>query len=119
WLCYAGFYFCRKPFSIVKSDLGHALGFSPQQLSYIYSAYLIAYTLGQFGSSALGPILGSRVMLLAGMGISIGTAIVFGVSDQFAWFFVFMAINGFAQATGWSNTVGCMANWFRRSERGT
>src|SRR3954454_21726102 len=78
WLCYAGFYFCRKPFSIVKSDLGNALGFDPQQLAYIYSAYLITYTIGQFGSSALGPVVGARAMLLAGMSISIVTAIVFG-----------------------------------------
>ena len=119
WLCYAGFYFCRKPFSIVKSDLGLALGFSPQQLSYIYSAYLITYTIGQFVSSALGPVLGSRVMLLAGMSVSIGTAVIFGLTNQFAWFFAFMAINGLAQAAGWSNCIGCMANWFRRSERGT
>src|SRR5439155_26430369 len=72
WLCYAGLYFCRKPFSIVKSDLGHALGFDPRQLSYIYAAYLIAYALGQFASSALGPLVGARRMLLAGMGVSIG-----------------------------------------------
>lgn len=119
WLCYGGLYFCRKPFSIVKSDLGRTLGFSAQQLAYIYSAYLIAYTAGQFGSSALGPKLGSRVMLLAGMAISIGTAVLFGFTDQFAWFAVLMAVNGLAQATGWSNCVGCMANWFRRGERGT
>src|SRR5207249_313165 len=35
------------------------------------------------------------------------------------WFFVFMGINGFAQSVGWSSAVGCMANWFHRSERGT
>ena len=32
---------------------------------------------------------------------------------------VFMGVNGLAQATGWPSTVGVMANWTTRSERGT
>jgi OPA family sugar phosphate sensor protein UhpC-like MFS transporter len=30
-----------------------------------------------------------------------------------------MALNGLAQASGWSNNVGTMANWYARHERGT
>jgi sugar phosphate permease len=103
----------------VKSDLGRALSFDAQDLSIIYAAYLIAYTLGQFVSGALGPRFGARFMLLAGMGVSLLTAVAFGFAAQMPWFIVLMIINGFAQATGWSNNVGCMAAWFHRSERGT
>jgi sugar phosphate permease len=119
WLSYVGFYFARKPFSIVKSDLGKALSFDAQDLSFIYAAYLIAYTLGQFVSGALGPRFGARLMLLCGMGVSLLTAVAFGFAAQMPWFIALMILNGFAQATGWSNNVGCMAAWFHRGERGT
>jgi OPA family glycerol-3-phosphate transporter-like MFS transporter len=119
WLCYAGYYFCRKPFSIVKSDLGHALGFGADDLALVYSSYLIAYTVGQFAAGAVGPRFGPRVMLIAGMVLSIATSIAFGFTHQLAWFVTLMAINGLAQATGWSSNVGTMASWFHRGERGT
>lgn len=119
WLCYAGMYFCRKPFFIVKSDLGRELGFDAEKLAWIGTAYLIAYTIGQFVAGGLGQRLGSRRLLLGGMGVSIIAGIGFGVSEALAAFAILMVLNGFAQATGWSGTVGNMANWFRRNERGT
>jgi sugar phosphate permease len=119
WLCYAGFYFCRKPFYIAKSALGHELQFNASMLGAIGSVYLVAYTIGQFASGALGTRWGPRVMLLSGMGISIGANLGFGLSNSYWNFLALMAVNGLAQATGWSGTVGTMANWFRRSERGT
>jgi OPA family sugar phosphate sensor protein UhpC-like MFS transporter len=119
WICYAGFYFCRKPFYIAKSAIGHELLFSASMLGTIGSVYLVAYTIGQFASGALGSRWGPRVMLLTGMGISIAANLGFGLANSYANFLALMAINGLAQATGWSGTVGTMANWFRRKERGT
>ena len=71
WLCYAGFYLCRKPFSIVKKDLGDLLHFTPATLAVIYGSYLVAYTAGQFLSGAIGPRFGPRLMLLTGMRIEL------------------------------------------------
>lgn len=119
WLCYAGYYFCRKPFYIVKSALGTELNFDATALGLIGSVYLVAYAIGQFASGALGNRLGPRVLLLAGMALSIAANIGFGLSNSLESFLVLMALNGLVQATGWSGTVGTMANWFRRSERGT
>ncbi|MHB8873052.1 MAG: MFS transporter [Myxococcaceae bacterium] len=119
WLCYAGFYFCRKPFYIAKSALGHELKFDATMLGVIGSVYLVAYTIGQFVSGALGSKLGPRVMLLGGMAISLGANLGFGFANSYWNFIALMAVNGLCQATGWSGTVGTMANWFRRRERGT
>jgi OPA family sugar phosphate sensor protein UhpC-like MFS transporter len=118
WLCYAGFYFCRKPFSIVKSTMGHELGFDAQKLGTIGAAYLLAYAAGQFVAAWAGNRLGPRINLLAGMAISIAVGIAFGVTDTYATFLALMALSGLSQATGWSGTVGTMANWFHRKERG-
>ena len=119
WLCYVGFYFCRKPFYIVKSDLGDAAGWDASALGLIGSAYLIAYTVGQFVAGWSGTKFGPRRVLLLGMALSIGCNVAFGMTNNAVTFAAFMALNGLAQATGWSNTVGTMGNWFRRRERGT
>ncbi|MDP2315779.1 MAG: MFS transporter [Pseudomonadota bacterium] len=119
WLCYAGYYFCRKPFYLAKASLATELSFDATQLGTIGTAYLVAYALGQFVSGALGDKWGPRVLLLGGMGVSIGVNVGFGFGNTFAMFLGLMVFNGLAQATGWSGTVGTMANWFHRRERGT
>src|SRR3989344_31877 len=119
WLCYAGFYFCRKPFYITKAALAEDLHLSAAVLGAIGAAYLIAYTVGQFIAGIIGDRTGPRVLLLGGMLLSIACNLVFGISNSPALFLVFMALNGLSQATGWSGGVGTMANWFHRGERGT
>ncbi len=123
WLSYVGFYITRKPYSIVKADLGKELALGAQDLALIYAVYLIAYTIGQFASGAVGPRVGPRRMLLWGMGISAALSAIMGVLTQlpqlaFGGFAVAMGVLGLAQATGWSNNLGVMALWFRRHERG-
>lgn len=119
WVCYVGYYFPRKPFSIVKGDLGRELHFDSEMLAWIWTSYLVAYTVGQFVSGSVGPRVGPRLMLLVGMGVCAATAIATSFANQFAWFIALMAVLGLFQATGWSNAVGTMAAWFHRGERGT
>ena len=118
WLCYAGYYFCRRPFYVLKSQLGADLGFSPATLGTIGALYLLSYAIAQFLAGALGNRFGPRVMLLGGMAVSMAANIGFGVAASSTAFFALMTINGVAQATGWSAGVGTMACWFNRQERG-
>jgi len=119
WLSYAGYYFCRKPFFIAKPALSEELGWDPAMLGYIGTAYLIAYTVGQFIAGAAGNKWGPRLLLLTGMAVSIVANLGFGFSNSSGTFMALMVINGLAQATGWAGNVGSMAPWFRRRERGT
>jgi sugar phosphate permease len=119
WLCYVGFYLCRKPFYIAKSELGNATGWDASDLAFIGTAYLIAYAAGQFIAGWAGTKGGARRLLLAGMGLSLVANIAFGFTNSLGLFAAFMAINGLAQATGWAGTVSTMGNWFMRRERGT
>ncbi len=119
WLSYFGFYFCRKPFFVAKAQFTETFGWDEVMLGNITVAYLIAYAVGQFLAGWAGNRFGPRRVLLVGMGASIACNVAFGFSSTPAAFVGLLIVLGFAQATGWSNNVGTMARWFRRSERGS
>jgi len=119
WLAYAGYYFCRKPFYVVKADMSGALGLSTIQLGHLGTAYLAAYAAGQFSSAYFGKKLGPKLLLIAGMGISAACNFVFGAANGFWTLVLFLAINGLAQGTGWPGCIGSLAFWFRREQRGS
>lgn len=119
WAAYAGYYFCRKPFFVAKSALEDAYHWRPEQLATIGTAYLVMYAIGQFVAGYSGTRWGPRNALLAGMAISIACNVAFGLTSSLWVFGLFMAVNGLVQATGWSNVVGTMGQWYARRERGT
>jgi OPA family sugar phosphate sensor protein UhpC-like MFS transporter len=118
WLSYVGFYFCRKPFSAVKAPIAHETGWSATTLGNIWAAYLIAYALGQFVAAAMGTRLGPRRNVLLGMAVSIAVTFAMGLTLSIPAMMGLVAMNGLAQATGWSGNVGTMAGWFHKRERG-
>lgn len=118
WLSYVGFYFCRKPFSSAKSAIGTEYGWDATTLGNIWAAYLIAYAIGQFLASWMGTKLGPRKNVLLGMMLSTTVTLAMGIVPSVPMLMALVAINGLAQATGWSGNVGTMAGWFAKSERG-
>ncbi len=123
WLSYAGFYFCRKGFGIVKPELKSSFGFTDMELAHIWTAYLVAYMFGQFLSARLGQKFACRTLLLVGMAISLvanfGIGVVIPAGTSAYWPLIsLMVINGFAQATGWPGNIGVLAKWSVHSERG-
>ncbi len=118
WLSYVGFYFCRKPFSAAKSAIGAQNGWDSVTLGNIWAAYLIAYSIGAFIASRVGTILGPRLNLMIGMGLSVLVTFAMGLAPSWPVMAGLVAVNGLAQATGWSGNVGTMANWFHKHERG-
>jgi len=115
---YAGYYLCRKVFSIVKPVLHETLSLDYNQLANIWTAFLIAYMLGQFVTTFLGRRFSAKVLLVSGLGLSIVVNALFGFTNNYWTFFVFMIFNGFLQATGWPASVGAVAHWIRPGERG-
>jgi OPA family sugar phosphate sensor protein UhpC-like MFS transporter len=118
WLSYVGFYFCRRPWNSAKAAIGAQQHWDPATIGNIGAAYLIAYALGQFLASRMGPKLGPRKNVLLGMGLSIGVTLAMGITMSPMVMGGLIAVNGLAQATGWSGNLGIMANWFHRHERG-
>ncbi len=119
WLAYFGYYFCRKAFYVVKDTLATELSFTSMDLANIGTGYLAGYAIGQFSSAYFGRKLGPRLLLLVGMGISIGCNVVFGISNGFWTIMLFMILNGMAQGTGWPGCIGSLGYWFTRKKRGS
>jgi OPA family sugar phosphate sensor protein UhpC-like MFS transporter len=118
WLTYVAFYFCRKPFSVAKSAIQRETGWTTSDLGDLWATYLISYAMGQFLASYMGTRLGPRRNVLLGMMMSILVTLAMGITLDLPVVFGLMAVNGVAQATGWSGTVGTMASWFHKHERG-
>ena len=122
WLIYAGLYFTRQAFSVAKVGLGGAgrpaVTVPRESLGSVDSAYLTTYMVGQFLFGALGDRFGPRKLLLAGLTLSVAAAVLSGFSTGVTAFVAFAALQGVAQATGWSNTSKVMASWFSVPERG-
>ena len=119
YFAYAGFYLVRKVFTICKTTLANEYGFGFDGVANIWTAFLVSYMVGQFVASFVGRRWGPRLLLLSGLGISIVINIVFGFANSYATFVGFMLFNGLVQAAGWPGTVGGVAEWLRRKERGT
>ncbi|MBD90634.1 MAG: hypothetical protein CL940_09870 [Deltaproteobacteria bacterium] len=123
WLSYAGFYFCRKNFSIAKSSLMSSMEIGRSDVAHIFTAYLAAYMIGQYLTGILGRRYAMRILLLSGMAITLGCNVAFGFTSLMGpagyWpFLCLMVVNGFAQATGWPGNVGVLGNWLKKKERG-
>lgn len=119
WLAYVGYYFTRKAFFVVKSDMADSLGLDSIHLAHLGTAYLVFYMVGQYSSAYFGRRLGPKYLLLFGMGISLICNIVFGASNSYWTIMLFLSLNGMAQGTGWPGCIGSLAYWFKRKQRGT
>jgi sugar phosphate permease len=116
---YVGFYLVRKVFPLCKTTLADEYGIGFNGVANIWTAYLVGYLLGQFVCSFIGRRWGPRLLLLGGLGASMAINIVFGFANSYSTFLAFMLFNGLVQAAGWPGSVGGIAEWLRRKERGT
>ena len=80
WLSYAAFYVCRKNFAIAKSSIMSSMEIGRSDVAHLFTAYLVAYMLGQYLTGFLGRKVAMRMLLLAGMGITLFCNVAFGFS---------------------------------------
>ena len=118
WITYAGFYFCRKNFSVAMPLLKNELHFTDDDLKWIVFAYSLAYMLGQFVAGVLSDRFGPRLIVSIGLAIAIIANLCLGFAATPFVFMLLGTLNGAGQSTGWSGTLKNMSPWFARKERG-
>ncbi len=114
-LSYAGYYLCRKNLSVLMPFLSKEYGLSNDYWANVIFLYSIAYAAGQIISGRLADRWGARVVVSAGMIVS---ALATGAMGWSTHFVALQAVNGLAQACGWSGLVKIMGYWFEAHRRG-
>ncbi len=118
WLGYAGFYLCRKNFSVIMPILTDGYGYTKTDFAWVLTGYSLVYMLGQFANGMLSDKFGPRLIVGAGLLISILSNVVMGFGGALTLFMIMMWVNGYGQSTGWSGLIKNMATWYRHDERG-
>jgi sugar phosphate permease len=118
WITYAGYYLCRKNFSIVMPAIHGSSGSPGIELANIVFGYSLMYAIGQFGFGFLSDYVGAKRVVGAGLLLVIGSNLLMATPAPLMWLLVFACLNGIGQATGWSGLVKIMASWFRGENRG-
>lgn len=118
WLAYAGYYFCRKNFSVLMPLLSEEEGIATARLADALFLYSVFYCAGQIVSGLLSDRYGPRRIVTAGMLASAAATAAMGFASS-AWeFTVLQGVNGFAQACGWPGLLKMMSYWFSSERRG-
>lgn len=119
WLAYASYYLGRKAFSASKHALKTSGLLDTAALGAVDTAYLAAYTLGQFASGVLGDRVGARRLVGVGLLLAALTCAASGSAKSALGFGVAFTLSGVAQASGWPGTTRAMAEWTTPENRGT
>lgn len=118
WITYAGYYFCRKNFSIVLPMLHGISGLGNIELANIVFGYSLLYATGQFGCGFLSDYFGPVRIVGAGLVLVVGSNLLMGLHASPLWLLTLSCLNGIGQSTGWSGLVKIMAGWFSSHQRG-
>lgn len=118
WLGYAGFYFCRKNFSVTMPIIIDELGYTKNDMALVLTVYSLTYMLGQFISGYMSDRWGPRIVVSIGLAIAVVANFTMGMTGSLMAFVFLMGSNGLGQSTGWSGLIKNMTPWFRPGERG-
>jgi len=119
WFAYAGFYLCRKNFSVVMPLLGEHPNFTKLDFANLIFLYSVMYAIGQPFFGMLSDRFGARLVVTGGILLAVASNIGMAFSTSTLMLAPLVIVNGIGQAAGWPGLVKIMANWFRRRERGT
>jgi sugar phosphate permease len=118
WIAYAGFYLCRKNFSVVMPMLDHHASMGKLSFANIISIYSLMYALGQPVFGILSDRYGPRLVVATGMCLAVTSNIAMAFYASSGAIFILMLVNGVGQSAGWPALVEMMANWFPKERRG-
>lgn len=118
WLAYAGFYLCRKNFSVLMPLLQSHAGMSKVQLAGILFAYSLCYSAGQFLMGSLADRFSPRLVVGAGLVMAAVSNLTMAGHETHGFLLALGMVNGLAQASGWPGLTKTMAAWFSPQERG-
>ncbi|MBL9114473.1 MAG: MFS transporter [Verrucomicrobiaceae bacterium] len=118
WLTYGSFYFCRNNLGVAVPGIMAEFGHSKMEMGAVLMGLKLAYGLGQVINGQLAERLSPTKLIATGMMASALLNVLFGWVEGL-WFFIFVwAVNGYAQALGWTPCMKVASSWFDALHRG-
>jgi OPA family glycerol-3-phosphate transporter-like MFS transporter len=95
WLAYAGFYLCRKNFSVTMPLLVEQVGWNKLQLVNVLFGYSLMYCSWQFVNGYLSDRLGARLVVGAGLFMAVFSNFAMGMTISLGLMLLLLScING-------------------------
>ncbi|MDX1982458.1 MAG: MFS transporter [Bryobacteraceae bacterium] len=118
WLAYAGYYLCRKNLGVIMPLIEREFSMARTDLAHVVFVYSLCYACGQFLMGLLADRFGGRLVAGGGMLVSAAATAAMTLVREPAALIPLQALNGMAQAAGWSALVKMMSEWFTSERRG-
>jgi OPA family glycerol-3-phosphate transporter-like MFS transporter/OPA family sugar phosphate sensor protein UhpC-like MFS transporter len=116
---YAAFYFVRKNLSFAMPAMEADLGITKAQLGTFLTLHGLLYGLSRFVNGMWADRANARYFMVAGLLLSVGANVFFGLSSTVLWFGVAWMINGWVQGMGFPPCCRLMTHWFGPHELAT
>ena len=116
---YAAFYFVRKNLSFAMPAMEADLGISKAQLGTFLTLHGLLYGVSRFVNGMWADRANARYFMVAGLLLSVGANVFFGMSSTVLWFGVAWMINGWVQGMGFPPCCRLMTHWFKPGELAT
>ena len=117
-LGYAAYYLTRKNLPGAASALAGELHYSNAQIGLLGTLLYVTYGIGKFAHGVIGDHTNPRLLMAAGLLLSAGCNVLFGLSSSLAALGLFWALNGWFQSMGVAPCARLLASWYSRSEQG-
>lgn len=117
-ITYGAFYFCRTNVSAALPGLKAELALDNGDVGLVLGASKLAYGLGQLVNGQLALRLSPRRMLAIGMLGSAMLNVAFGLASGLELLLFIWAMNGWAQALGWTPTMRIAGEHVAPEDRG-
>jgi ACS family glucarate transporter-like MFS transporter len=112
-------YLDRACISILSSDIRSDLGLSKDEMSWIYSAFAIAYAAFEVPTAWWADRMGTRRVLTRIVSWWSAFTIATAAAWNFSSLLVIRFLFGVGEAGAWPNMARTFSRWIPRSERGT
>ncbi len=109
---YAAFYFVRKNLSFAMPAMQADLGITKADLGLFLTLHGLLYGVSRFVNGMWADRANARYFMVAGLLLSVGANVFFGMSSAVLWFGVAWMINGWVQGMGFPPCCRLMTHWF-------
>lgn len=116
---YAAFYFVRKNLSLAMPAMQADLGITKASLGLFLTLHGLLYGVSRFVNGIWADRANARYFMVAGLLLSVGANVFFGLSSTVLLLGIAWMINGWVQGMGFPPCCRLMTHWFHPRELAT